>query len=582
MSNTNTQAFKKTPWNTPLEVRHSAWYFRFGQHGKPTGDFKPAYFFLEKIEGLTIFTQAWFFTAAVFALAYVGSPFPPEPTNGIGQGLRGPVSFLFIFTHYYFVYLCANYLVNVLFMVPWKDLSYPMVGPVNSMANLHRQGLNYLGFAAIAAFDSLTQSLHVWAIGLEGLFLVYLHYGQPAFGFTPWKTSYNKRLEKENEIAQQVAASASAVPQRAAQPAPAPQPTEEDVTYQVPVVARRPNLRFESISGMNDIKEKLYPPAQALMANLAPGAEAPRNGILLFGEPGNGKTIFAEALAGELNVSFINLTYGEISSQWLGNMPKVISNVFTYAKRNAPCVLLLDEIDSFIKSRDLPSTNTEDLKITNTILTEIVGLRGHKVVLVGATNYLANLDSAAIREGRFDYKIEITPPDETARIGLINAGIKKYAIGLDVDQAQALSVAKRWNGFSVARLMAICKALPDVTKSNCKTHVGLNEWMAALRAVQGRRGKLPADAKSLKQLVLADETKDAIHLVASRLKDVARIESLGGTLPTGVLFHGPSGTGKTAAARALAKEAGWAFLRSHQDRQIVCRSQRYSTDPDLH
>ena len=176
----------------------------------------------------------------------------------------------------------------------------------------------------------------------------------------------------------------------------------------------------------------------------------------------NGKTVFAHALAGELEVPIIEVTYGAMSSQWLGNLPRVLAKTFDYAKRNAPCVLFIDELDSFIQSRITPTGNSEDTKITNTLLTEVTNLRSHAVVLVAATNYLSHLDAAAIREGRFDYKIEITPPDEAARVGLIQAGIVRYAQGLEVDLAEAMSAAKRWNGFSVARLLAVCGKVAKV------------------------------------------------------------------------------------------------------------------------
>ena len=340
------------------------------------------------------------------------------------------------------------------------------------------------------------------------------------------------------------------------------QATQEsrDQDYALPVSSKHSKIRFADIFGMQALKEKLIEPAQECLADRPDAKEAPRNGILLHGEPGNGKTVFAEALAGELQVPIIHMTYGDVSSKWVGEMPRVISNVFAYAKRAAPCVLFIDEIDSFITSRDQSSGNSEDLKITNTLLTEIVNLRSHKVVLVGATNYLKNLDAAAIREGRFDFKVEVMPPDEPARLGLLGQGVRKYASDLRVDQDVLVSVAKRWNGFSVSRLIAVTKALPAIMADKQGQALGFEHWMLALREVQGRKGRVPSDTKKLHDLILPVETKDAIGMVASRLRDVHKIEALGGTLPTGVLFHGPSGTGKTAAARALAMEAGWAFL----------------------
>lgn len=393
---------------------------------------------------------------------------------------------------------------------------------------------------------------HFW----PGLGMVAL--GVLCFALDRWEPGFGLGVPTDSEIRQRgksVSTAATAVPPRSQAANTAAQ---ED--YATPVEARQPKLDFSGIFGMQVIKDKLLEASKETLSDRAQGTEAPRNGILLHGEPGNGKTVFGEALAGELGVPFIPMTYGDVSSKWVGEMPRVIAKAFDYAKSRAPCVFFIDEIDSFITSRDSGSNNAEDLKITNTILTEIVSLREHKVVLIGATNYLSKLDAAAIREGRFDFKVEITPPDEPARIGLLTHGVRKHAGHLVVDQDALQSVAKRWSGFAVSRLLAVAKAVPAYTKERNLTTLGFDEWMGALREVQGRAGRLPVNTKSLDELILETETRESIELVAGRLKDAHRIEMLGGTLPSGVLFHGPSGTGKTAAARALAKEAGWAFL----------------------
>jgi transitional endoplasmic reticulum ATPase len=505
--------------------------------------------------------------------------------------------------HSYFVFNCILYIADVLIRVPWKDKSYCLVGPRETYIRLRYQSLVFLAMFGMGLYIYFARHQvvgHLLAMGAESAVLLYLIAFEPALGFVNWTWRDERRYQRNNKDRLAASRRAQAISSADAQ---------DDATYRVPVSARKASLNFSGIYGMSAVKERLLTPAKAIIAPIRKEGEAPRNGILLHGEPGNGKTIFAEALAGELDVPFIELTYGAVSSQWLGNMPKVISNTFAYARDHAPCVLFVDEIDSFIPSRDKTYFNSEEPKITNTLLTEIVSLRSSGVILVGATNYLGTLDAAAIRDGRFDYKVEITPPDEEARIGLIQAGVKKYAIGLQVDPAQALSVAERWSGFSVARLLSICRALPDVAKKANTAQIGLNEWTLALREVQGARGKLPPNALKMTELVMEPQTKDALVLIASRLKDVARIEEMGGTLPTGVLFHGPSGTGKTAAARAVAKEVGWAFLsvagpdlvadRSKLDKLFaeakdlrpavifideaddILRSRQYSSTPDL-
>lgn len=441
--------------------------------------------------------------------------------------------------------------------VPRKDKEYPLVEADWFARDMIRKlGFHVLGFAVLlwlAVFmrshgASSPVSHLVSAVGMLGLAT-----GLLVYSYRPY--TYGLRVPTEAEVR----AGLAAREQRLLTPPSAAAGAAVASDYATPVEKRDASLRFSDIFGMQDIKEKLLAPAQRVLTN-TPRTEPAPNGILLHGEPGNGKTVFAEALAGELGIPFVELTYGAVSSKWVGEIPRVLTNCFTYARRNAPCVLFVDEIDSFIRSRDEYSNNSEDQKITNTLLTEIVSLRKHQVVLVAATNFLGKLDAAAIREGRFDYKVEITPPDEQARVGLLLKGIEKYAQGLVVEHSAATSIARRWKGFSASRLMAVVKALPEYARERGTDRIGYEDWIAVLRTVQGRKGKVPENAKSMEELVLDPRTRDALTLIANRMKDVSRIEALGGSLPTGVLFYGPSGTGKTATARALAKACSWSFL----------------------
>ena len=531
----------------PWAVGQSAWLNSLGIERSLT--------LLGRVESpLLLFAPLYYlWLVAMYFVAPIDLGIVPK-TISMTQMFMGVVHLMFLLAA-----LC--YVTSVIFHVPWADRSFPLVAPPNT-ASVRSAALLLLALGAVAWIKTGKPDLQVFLMLCEGGTLLYFAIFQPAFGFVPWTHADQRQLEAQRVVrATEIAASSSTKPRvEAAKVAAQPKRDAEDDIYAVPFEAKSSAMTFAQVHGMAAIKEKMLVPAQLILAPRMSGQEAPRNGLLLYGEPGNGKTVFAHALAGELEVPIIEVTYGAMSSQWLGNMPRVLAKTFDYAKRNAPCVLFIDELDSFIQSRITPTGNSEDTKITNTLLTEVTNLRSHAVVLVAATNYLSHLDAAAIREGRFDYKIEITPPDEAARVGLIQAGIVRYAQGLEVDLAEAMSAAKRWNGFSVARLLAVCKALGTVAKAENTNRIGLKQWMLALREVQGRRGRVPAEAKALEDLILDDETRAAISLIASRMQDTARIESLGGTLPTGVLFHGPSGTGKTAAARALAKEVGWAFL----------------------
>jgi transitional endoplasmic reticulum ATPase len=467
--------------------------------------------------------------------------------------------------------LCVAFHCLELFMaIPWKDRAYPVLlrrSFVHSL--LIRSGHGFSLSATTAIYSALLwlawwrgwpaasgqRNTLTYAAVNTGLAAAMFLYGriQPYGAFRAptrqdlqWMAS-----EAPTALARGHAATVPAAPGANA---------TAQVDYATPVSARAARLSFVDIVGMQDLKDKLLEPAREIVADRVNANDPPANGILLHGGPGNGKTIFAEALAGELQVPIVLLTYADIASKWLGEMPRLIANCFAYAKERAPCLLFIDEIDSFLQSRSQASGNSEDLKIVNCLLTEIVAIREHRVVLVGATNYLESLDPAATREGRFDLKVEVTTPDEPARIAILRASLAKYSGGLQVDEDALWSVGKRWEGFSASRLVAICKALPDCAGKGVSNVIGFEQWHSALRLVQGRKARPPAGSKRLAELVLPTPTRKALQLVAARLRDAHRIEALGGAIPTGVLLYGPPGTGKTATARALALESGWTLL----------------------
>lgn len=328
-----------------------------------------------------------------------------------------------------------------------------------------------------------------------------------------------------------------------------------------PAAITRPQVTFSSIFGNEAVKQRLKDAAQTIISSRQNG-EKPRNGILLHGDPGNGKTIFAEALAGELGLPLVSLSYADVASQWVGEKSARVRAAFEQAKSNQPCVLFLDEVDSFVEARDGRGDGVkEDRDLTNALLTLMVGIREHRVILVAATNHMYKLDGAAVREGRFDFKVEISQPDAQARLGLLWKGLNDNLPGFEVDQEMVEAVAKRWNGFSVKRILAVTEELPSYMKEQGgRKKITYKDLMGALRQLQGQRGEKPENFKKLSEMLLAKDTRISLDLIAGRMADPDHTERYGGTLPTGVLFSGPPGTGKTATAKALAAEIGWAFL----------------------
>jgi len=319
----------------------------------------------------------------------------------------------------------------------------------------------------------------------------------------------------------------------------------------------RARFAFNAITGMADTKNRLLNAARDILANPAQA----RNGILLSGEPGNGKTMFAEALAGELRIPFFSISYQDIASKWVNETPERVKAVFAQATRLGQAVFLIDEVDGFIKSRT--GSHHMDRDLTNTMLTEIVRLRGTRVILVAATNDLDWLDGAAVREGRFDFKVEVPPPDAPAREALLSRTVFQ-ALGPNVLSVPTLkSLAARWEGFSAARLMAFGPQLADMRQGGAFSGVvSFDIAMQAMRLIQGSKGHLPEKVKTIEEIIMPDASRQDLRDLAFKLQHVFNLEKLGGDLPRGLLFYGPPGTGKTQAAMSLAAASGYAFLKT--------------------
>merc|ERR1719158_2772473 len=205
------------------------------------------------------------------------------------------------------------------------------------------------------------------------------------------------------------------------------------------------------------------------------GAQSPR-GVMLEGPPGTGKTLLARAVAGEAGVPFISCSGSEFVEMFVGVGASRIRSLFADAKKNAPCIIFIDEIDAIGRQRSSGggfASNDEREQTLNQIHTEMDGFSGNTgVIVIAATNRADILDNALLRPGRFDRRVPVDLPDKAGRVEILKVHCRDKPLAPDVDLE---AIASRAIGFSGASLQNLMNEAAIVAARNGKDVISYDE-----------------------------------------------------------------------------------------------------------
>jgi transitional endoplasmic reticulum ATPase len=347
--------------------------------------------------------------------------------------------------------------------------------------------------------------------------------------------------------------------------------------------ANIPTVSFADIGGLDktieEVKEIAIVPLIHPEVYQKAGQDPPK-GILLYGPPGVGKTLLAKALAREAQCNFININGPELFMGTYGDSERKLRDIFAQAKKEAPTVVFIDEIDAIAGSRKDNKGELEK-RILTQLLTELDGFeeRG-QVLVVGSTNIMESIDEALLRAGRFDRRIHVPYPDIVGREHILSIHTASMPLepGFDLNQW-----AKQTNGYTGADLANLCR-------------IAAKEAMSRVFGVERLMEPDPLSVEELSELEISDDDfeealtrsipfqverqrptnmgfhnmDDVIgheeakaelkeHLVAPILHK-EMYASMGLNCNGGVILHGPPGTGKTMLGKAVASLSGVQFM----------------------
>ena len=268
-----------------------------------------------------------------------------------------------------------------------------------------------------------------------------------------------------------------------------------------------PNRRvtFKDVAGLEEAKVEIMEIVDFLKN--APkyrelGAKIPK-GALLVGPPGTGKTLLAKAVAGEANVPFLSISGSDFVEMFVGVGASRVRDLFDQAKKKAPCIVFIDEIDAIGRARGKNagfSGNDERENTLNQLLTEMDGFQTNAgVIILAATNRADILDKALMRAGRFDRQIEVGLPELNERKDIFEVHLRKLKLDKDLDRE---FLAKQTPGFSGADIANVCNEAALIAARHNKDCVGKEDFLAAVDRIIGgleRKNKVisPMEKKTI-------------------------------------------------------------------------------------
>ncbi len=253
-------------------------------------------------------------------------------------------------------------------------------------------------------------------------------------------------------------------------------------TYQ----SGKTDVSFDDVAGVDEAKRELQEVVDFLKDGdkyRKIGAKIPK-GVLLVGPPGTGKTLLAKAVAGEAGVPFLSMSGSEFVEVYVGVGASRVRDLFKQAKRQAPCIIFIDELDAIGKSRSSgPNGNDEREQTLNQLLTEMDGFDDNSgVLLIAATNRPETLDAALKRPGRFDRQVLVDRPDKIGRDQILRVHARNVSLGEDVDLN---AIATQTPGFAGADLANLVNEAALMAARNNRQAVLMADFHQAFERVVG-------------------------------------------------------------------------------------------------
>merc|ERR1712071_542263 len=288
-------------------------------------------------------------------------------------------------------------------------------------------------------------------------------------------------------------------------------------------------VTFNEVAGCDGAKLELAEVVDFLKqpeAYTKNGCRIPR-GVILDGPPGTGKTLLAKAVAGEAGVPFISISGSEFVEMFVGVGASRVRDVFDQAKKNAPCIIFIDEIDAVGRQRGagFAGGNDEREQTLNQILIEMDGFDGNPgIITIAATNRIDVLDNALLRPGRFDRKVTVDLPDFKGRTRILGVHARGKPVESDVDLE---AIARRTPGFSGAQLENLMNEAAISAARKDKSTVGWMEIDAAVDRIQvglEKKGGAGGQLTKAKELVAFHEAGHAV--VGAVIPDYDQVQKI--------------------------------------------------------